>query len=325
MPIRHAHKSKSHKNSTRAERRGVGGRGAPVFLSPELLMGTRGTLGGGGSSAAPPKTAPAEPVAAAPAIKMPTAAAKARHQRKKHNRWERNKAEWEAQKAIQKKPKAAPRVQQVAVPAEKPTAPSQPQPASAQPSQQQQPPQPRLQPPQPRQQAGLSASKLAKAARRQAVRKAKRQAEAGGASGDAEPPAKRPAALSSDGGDTSWPIPAPPKPAAATGGGETTLAMGVRAMELSAGSGPVVQDRKTVKVKYVGRLGSSTGKIFDQGSISFKLGKGDVIRGWDIGVQGMRVGGARRLTVPPKAGYGAQRTGEIPPNSTLVFDVTVVS
>ena len=101
--------------------------------------------------------------------------------------------------------------------------------------------------------------------------------------------------------------------------------MGVRALELSTGSGPVVQDRKTVRVKYVGRLSSSAGKVFDQGTISFKLGKGEVIKGWDIGVQGMRVGGARRLTVPPKAGYGAQRTGDIPPNSTLVFDVTVLS
>ena len=107
---------------------------------------------------------------------------------------------------------------------------------------------------------------------------------------------------------------------------ETKLRKGVRILELSAGYGPTVEDRKRVKVKYVGRLESSDGKIFDQGTMSFRLGKGEVIQGWDIGVQGMRVGAQRRITVPPAAGYGraAVPGGKIPPNSTLCFDVAVL-
>ena len=99
-------------------------------------------------------------------------------------------------------------------------------------------------------------------------------------------------------------------------------------MELGQGSGPAVQDRKRVKVSYVGRLGSSTGAVFDKGTIAFRLGRGEVIDGWDIGVQGMRLGSKRRITVPPGAGYGNQAMpGDpgIPARSTLCFDVTVVS
>ena len=91
------------------------------------------------------------------------------------------------------------------------------------------------------------------------------------------------------------------------------------------GKGPFVQDRKAVRVSYVGKLLS--GKTFDKSGskpLRFTLGKGEVIKGWDIGVAGMRVGSRRRITVPPKAGYGAQAAGAIPPNSTLVFNVTVV-
>ena len=107
---------------------------------------------------------------------------------------------------------------------------------------------------------------------------------------------------------------------------ERTLAMGVRVVDLELGRGPTVQPRAPVRVRYVGKL-ASTGAVFDRTKgkpFSFRLGRGEVIKGWDLGVLGMRSGGTRRITCPPAAGYGSQGTPGIPPNSTLVFEVTVV-
>jgi FK506-binding nuclear protein len=109
-------------------------------------------------------------------------------------------------------------------------------------------------------------------------------------------------------------------------GAERTLAMGVRVADLEVGRGPPVQPRAAVRVHYVGKL-ASTGAVFDATKgkpFCFRLGRGEVIKGWDLGVAGMRKGGTRRITCPPGAGYGAQGTPGIPPNSTLVFEVTVV-
>jgi FK506-binding nuclear protein len=81
-----------------------------------------------------------------------------------------------------------------------------------------------------------------------------------------------------------------------------------------------------VKVNYVGRL--ENGRIFDQsrGAFDFRLGVGKVIKGWDLGVVGMRVGGKRRLVIPPKLAYGASGVpGTIPKNETLTFDVELVA
>jgi FK506-binding nuclear protein len=85
---------------------------------------------------------------------------------------------------------------------------------------------------------------------------------------------------------------------------------------------------KRVTMKYVGKLQS--GKIFDQtkgaASFQFRLGVGEVIKGWDVGVDGMRVGDKRRLTVPPAMAYGKKGVkGAIPANATLVFDVELVN
>uniref|UniRef100_A0A2N9FNC3 peptidylprolyl isomerase n=1 Tax=Fagus sylvatica TaxID=28930 RepID=A0A2N9FNC3_FAGSY len=84
---------------------------------------------------------------------------------------------------------------------------------------------------------------------------------------------------------------------------------------------------KQVSVHYIGKL-KSNGKIFDsnvgRAPFKFRLGIGQVIKGWDVGVNGMRIGDKRRLTIPPLMGYGAQRAGKIPPNSWLMFDVELV-
>lgn len=84
---------------------------------------------------------------------------------------------------------------------------------------------------------------------------------------------------------------------------------------------------KQVSVHYIGKL-KNNGKIFDsnvgRAPFKFRLGIGQVIKGWDVGVNGMRIGDKRRLTIPPSMGYGAQRAGKIPQNSWLVFDVELV-
>ncbi|HEX4605152.1 MAG TPA: FKBP-type peptidyl-prolyl cis-trans isomerase [Candidatus Angelobacter sp.] len=97
---------------------------------------------------------------------------------------------------------------------------------------------------------------------------------------------------------------------------------------MKAGSGAVAGAGKTVKVHYTGWL--LDGKEFDSsvGSgepIEFELGTGQVIKGWDQGIVGMKVGGKRQLRIPPALGYGSRGAGSaIPPNSTLIFDVELV-
>ena len=99
------------------------------------------------------------------------------------------------------------------------------------------------------------------------------------------------------------------------------LAMGVRITDLVVGQGKELVPGRTVKVGYRGTL-ASTGQVFDSAAkFSFQLGVGDVIKGWDLGVAGMRKGGRRRIVCPPKAAYGKRKQPGIPANSTLVFDV----
>lgn len=106
----------------------------------------------------------------------------------------------------------------------------------------------------------------------------------------------------------------------------TKLPSGLVIEEKSAGSGPPCKAGQKVGMRYVGKL--TNGKVFDQCTSGkpfyFKLGKGEVIKGWDEGVKGMRVGAERRLTCPPKLAYGNQKIPGIPANSTLVFDVKLV-
>lgn len=100
-----------------------------------------------------------------------------------------------------------------------------------------------------------------------------------------------------------------------------TLPSGLEYQVLKAGKGAPAVLGKNVVVRYEGRL-AKTGQRFDKGLIRFKLGLGEVIRGWDEGVKGMLVGEKRRLLVPARLGYGHRGAPPaIPPNANLVFDV----
>ncbi len=103
------------------------------------------------------------------------------------------------------------------------------------------------------------------------------------------------------------------------------------ATDLREGTGTTAMQGRTVTVSYTGWLfdpsrPESKGTQFDsQASFSFQLGVGRVIPGWEQGIPGMKVGGQRRLVIPPNLGYGSQMVGSIPPNSTLVFDVMLLN
>jgi len=109
----------------------------------------------------------------------------------------------------------------------------------------------------------------------------------------------------------------------------TTTPSGLQYEELYVGEGDTAQAGQTVTVHYTGWL--TDGKKFDSSKdrndpFQFSLGAGEVIRGWDEGVQGMQVGGVRKLTIPASLGYGARGAGGvIPPNATLVFEVELLA
>ena len=99
--------------------------------------------------------------------------------------------------------------------------------------------------------------------------------------------------------------------------------------DLVVGEGAEAQDYNKVVVNYTGSL--ADGSVFDsslnQGRepFTFTLGAGSVIKGWDLGVKGMKVGGKRKLTIPPELGYGDQGAGGvIPPGATLIFEVDLL-
>lgn len=97
--------------------------------------------------------------------------------------------------------------------------------------------------------------------------------------------------------------------------------------EVTLGSGELAQAGDLITAHYVGRL--TNGQVFDSSldsntPIKFVLGSGQVIRGWDEGLVGMRAGGKRLLTIAPEYAYGANAIGAIPPNSTLIFEVELL-
>ncbi len=109
---------------------------------------------------------------------------------------------------------------------------------------------------------------------------------------------------------------------------ESTTASGLGIADLKTGEGDEAKAGKTVEVHYTGWL--ENGTKFDSSldrrqPFSFRLGAGQVIPGWDEGVAGMKVGGKRRLLIPPALGYGARGAGgAIPPNATLIFEVELL-
>lgn len=97
--------------------------------------------------------------------------------------------------------------------------------------------------------------------------------------------------------------------------------------DIEEGSGPEVKSGDTVSIHYTGTLtdGTKFDSSVDRGTpFETKIGVGDVIEGWDKGVVGMKVGGKRKLIIPPSMGYGEQGMGTIPPNSTLIFEVELL-
>ncbi len=103
---------------------------------------------------------------------------------------------------------------------------------------------------------------------------------------------------------------------------------GLKIEDLKTGTGAEAVSGKKVTVNYLGTLtnGKKFDSSYDRGTpFTFNLGAGEVIKGWDQGVVGMKVGGKRKLTIPPELGYGERGAGSsIPPNATLIFEVELL-
>jgi FK506-binding nuclear protein len=106
-----------------------------------------------------------------------------------------------------------------------------------------------------------------------------------------------------------------------------TLPSGLIIEDFKVGDGPVAKKGKRLGMRYIGKL--MNGKQFDANTsgapFNFRLGAGEVIKGWDQGLEGMKVGGERKLTIPAKLAYGSQKIQGIPAGSTLNFEVKLVS
>jgi len=110
--------------------------------------------------------------------------------------------------------------------------------------------------------------------------------------------------------------------------GKRVTESGLTIEDMKVGDGQEAKKGDTVDVHYTGWLtdGTKFDSSVDRGRpFTFRLGVGQVIKGWDEGVAGMKVGGKRKLTIPPELGYGSRGAGRtIPPNATLVFDVELL-
>jgi len=188
---------------------------------------------------------------------------------------------------------------------------------------------------------GVDRTKLSKSQRKKLAKKLK------AANGDAiAPPASAPPAgttasaaapktddkknAKADDKPASAPAPSKPGSKAASADGAsakatTTLPSGLKMMDTKLGTGASAKAGQKVAMRYIGKL-QATGKVFDKNTsgepFRFTLGKGEVIKGWDEGVVGLKVGGERKLVVPPALAYGKRGAPpDIPPNATLAFEV----
>ncbi|KAF9230522.1 hypothetical protein BU15DRAFT_83524 [Melanogaster broomeanus] len=109
-------------------------------------------------------------------------------------------------------------------------------------------------------------------------------------------------------------------------GDTRTLEGGVKIRDAKVGTGKMAKKGDKVDMRYIGKL--TDGKIFDKNTkgkpFTFTLGRGDVIKGWDVGIAGMQIGGEREVTVPPSMGYGNKKMADIPAKSTLIFEVKLL-
>lgn len=108
----------------------------------------------------------------------------------------------------------------------------------------------------------------------------------------------------------------------------TKLPSGLYYRDITVGTGTTLASGQTVGMRYVGSF--ANGSVFDSNPdpkpvFYFRLGAGQVIQGWDLGLVGMKVGGRRQLIIPPELGYGSNDYGPIPGNSVLVFTVDAIS
>lgn len=109
---------------------------------------------------------------------------------------------------------------------------------------------------------------------------------------------------------------------------QITTQDGLKIQDETVGTGATAQSGSTVTVNYLGTLenGTKFDSSYDRNTpFTTQIGVGQVIKGWDEGIVGMKVGGKRKLIIPPDLGYGAQGAGDsIPPNSTLIFEVELL-
>ncbi|MBX3083113.1 MAG: FKBP-type peptidyl-prolyl cis-trans isomerase [Anaerolineae bacterium] len=123
--------------------------------------------------------------------------------------------------------------------------------------------------------------------------------------------------------------PASTSAVAPTPGEEVTLDSGIKLQDIVIGTGAEAKVGSYVEVNYRGLL--ENGTQFDSSydrkqTLPFSVGAGQMIQGFDVGVRGMKVGGKRKVTIPPELGYGAQGVpGVIPPNSVLIFEIELMS